>query len=215
MPTSAPPGTRNERRRAATRQALVHAARQILAEGGENGASIQHIAHRADVGFGSFYNHFESKSELFDAAVTDALEEIGRTFDDGLGDVEDPAELVSGGFRLAARMSDTHPEVMQVLRRRALGLAHSDLGLAPRARRDIEQGIATGRFDVADPVLAVSVLGGSLLSLIELRFSRPELDGDATAIGMAELVLRMLGLRPDDAAEVARRPVPPVARTPR
>ncbi|MER5519894.1 helix-turn-helix domain-containing protein, partial [Streptomyces sp. NPDC002763] len=31
---------------------------------GDTSASIQAIAERADVGFGSFYNHFDSKAEL-------------------------------------------------------------------------------------------------------------------------------------------------------
>src|SRR3954471_24173627 len=100
MPTSAPPRNRFERRRAETRQALVGAARQILAETGDTSASIQTIAERADVGFGSFYNHFESKTELFDAAVVDALEELGQTFDEHLQNIDDPAELVAAGLRL-------------------------------------------------------------------------------------------------------------------
>jgi hypothetical protein len=32
---------------------------------------------KADVGFGPFYNHFSTKSELFEAAVADVLEELG------------------------------------------------------------------------------------------------------------------------------------------
>jgi AcrR family transcriptional regulator len=210
---ASPPGNRNERRRAATRQALVRAARQLLAEGGEAEASIQLIAQRADVGFGSFYNHFTSKTELFDAAVVDVLEEFGQAFDDGLRGVDDPAELVSGGFRLAARMADTHTEVLQVLRRRALGLVHAEHGLAPRARRDLEHGIATGRFTAVDPVIALSAMGGSLLALVELLLTHPNLDCDAAATDMAELVLRMLGLPHDDAGEVARRPLPDLSPT--
>ncbi|HEX6340259.1 TetR/AcrR family transcriptional regulator [Umezawaea sp.] len=210
MSSPAPSGNRNERRRAATRRALVRAARQILAEGGEAAASIQLIAERADVGFGSFYNHFASKVELFDVAVAEALEEFGRAFDEGLSGVEDPAELMSGGFRLAARMADTHPQVMQVLRRRATGLLHADTGLGPRARRDLEHGIAEGRFARVDPVIALAALGGAMLALVELRFTRPELDGDAAATDMAEMVLRMLGLPHEEAVEVAGRPLPDV-----
>ncbi|MEV8532658.1 TetR/AcrR family transcriptional regulator [Streptomyces sp. NPDC051211] len=208
MPTSAPPHNRFERRRAETRQALVRAARQILAETGDTSASIQTIAERADVGFGSFYNHFESKTELFDAAVRDALEEFGRTFDEHLGGIEDPAELVAAGFRLSARLADSRPELMKVLRHRGLGHVHSDSGLAPRARRDIEVGVASGRFTVTDPTVALTALGGSLLALVELRFARPELDGDEAASNLAEMLLRMLGIPPADAREVARRPLP-------
>ncbi|MEU3615126.1 TetR/AcrR family transcriptional regulator [Streptomyces sp. NPDC006872] len=211
MPTSALPGNRFERRRAETRGALVRAARQILAETGDTGASIQAIAERADVGFGSFYNHFESKTELFEAAVVDALEEFGQTFDERLSGIDDPAELVAAGFRLSARMADSHPELMQVLRRRGLGHLYSDNGLATRALRDLQVGIASGRFTDVEPVVALSALGGTLLSLVELRFARPDLDGDEAAVNLAEMVLRMLGVPPDDAHGVARRPLPDLA----
>ncbi|MER6347995.1 TetR/AcrR family transcriptional regulator [Streptomyces sp. NPDC001595] len=208
MSTSAQVGNRFERRRAETRRALVRAARQILAETGDTGVSIQAIAERADVGFGSFYNHFASKTELFDAAVTDALEEFGQTFDRRLAGIDDPAELVAAGFRLSARMADSHPELMQILRRRGLGHLHSDQGLAPRARRDVETGVAAGRFSPVDPSVALCALGGTLLSLVELRFARPDLDGDEAATDLAEMALRMLGVAADDAHEVARRPLP-------
>ncbi|MFJ9721777.1 TetR/AcrR family transcriptional regulator [Streptomyces sp. NPDC101209] len=208
MPTSAPPGNRFERRRAETRRALVRAARQILAETGDTGVSIQAIAERADVGFGSFYNHFESKTELFEAAVIDALEEFGQSFDERLSGLDDPAELVAAGFRLSARMADTRPELMQVLRRRGLGYIHSDNGLARRAVRDLEAGMASGRFTAVDPAVALSALGGTLLSLVELRFARPDLDGDEAAVNLAEMVLLMLGVPADDAHGVARRPLP-------
>ncbi|MCI3273939.1 TetR/AcrR family transcriptional regulator [Streptomyces cylindrosporus] len=208
MPTSAPPSNRFERRRAATRKALIGAARQILAETGDTGASIQAIAERADVGFGSFYNHFESKNELFEAAVVDALEEFGQNFDKRLAGIDDPAELVAAGFRLSARMADSHPELMQVLRRGGLGHVHSGNGLTWRALRDLQAGVASGRFTAVDPTVALSALGGTLLSLVELRFARPEVDGDEAAANLAEMVLRMLGLPADDAHEVARRPLP-------
>ncbi|MGC0397485.1 AcrR family transcriptional regulator [Streptomyces sp. SAI-126] len=209
MSTSAPPSNRFERRRAETRGALVRAARQILAESGDTSASIQAIAERADVGFGSFYNHFDSKAELFETAVIDALEEFGQAFDERLTGIDDPAELLAAGFRLSARMADSHPELMQVLRRRGLGHIHSDNGLSRRAMRDLQVGIASGRFTATlDPVVALTALGGTLLSLVELRFARPEVDGDEAAVNLAEMVLRMLGLPADDAHEVARRPLP-------
>jgi AcrR family transcriptional regulator len=211
MSTSAPPSNRFERRRAETRRALVRAARQILAETGDTSASIQAIAERADVGFGSFYNHFESKTELFEAAVVDALEEFGQNFDERLAGIDDPAELLAAGFRLSARMADSHPELMQVLRRRGLGHIHSDNGLTRRAVRDVQAGLASGRFTAVEPVVALSALGGTLLSLVELRFARPEVDGDEAAVSLAEMVLRMLGVPSDDAHEVARRPLPDLA----
>lgn len=202
------PTNRFERRRAETRHALIRAARRILAETGDSGASIKAIAERADVGFGTFFNHFASKAELFDAAVVDALEEFGETIDEHTQGMDDPAELLVAGFRLSARMADSHPELMKVLRYRGLGHVHSDRGLAPRALRDLEVGVASGRFCPVEATVAMSALGGTLLALVELRFARPERDGDEEASNLAEMVLRMLGLPPDEAREVARRPLP-------
>lgn len=208
MSTSAPPKNRFERRRAETRQALVRAARQILAETGDTSASIQAIAERADVGFGSFYNHFESKAELFDAAVADALEEFGQVIDERVRGIDDPAELVAVGFRLTARMADSHQELLRILRDRGLAHIHSGQGLAPRALRDLEIGIASGRFTCAGATTALSAVGGTLMSLVALRLARPDLDGDEAASELAEMVLRMLGVPADDAHEITWRPLP-------
>jgi AcrR family transcriptional regulator len=208
MPTSAPPANRFERRRAATRQALIRAAREILAESDDTSVSIQAIADRADVGFGSFYNHFDSKTALFDQAVLDALDEYGQEIDARLSGVDDPAERVAFGVRLSAALADSHPEMMRILCHRGLGHIHSDRGLSPRALGDIRTGQASGRFTVTDPEIALSALGGSLLALLDLHLTRPGADRDATARTMAEMMLRMLGVPADEARDIAGRPLP-------
>jgi AcrR family transcriptional regulator len=191
-----------------TRQALVRAARKILAESGDTGASIRVIAERADVGFGSFYNHFTSKPDLFEAAVADALEEYAEAIDEGLRGVEDPAERLAGGVRLSARMAESHPEIMRILCHSELGRICAGHGLAPRAKRDVEHGMASGRFTVVDPVIALTALNGSLLALLELWFNRPEADRDQAAGTLAAMLLHMLGLPADEARDLTRRPLP-------
>ncbi|MET8955955.1 TetR/AcrR family transcriptional regulator [Streptomyces sp. NPDC004533] len=205
---SASPRNRFERRRAETRQALIRAARTILAESGDTSASIRAIAERADVGFGSFYNHFTCKPDLFDAAVADALEEYAQAIDQRLHGVDDPAERLAGGVRLSARMAESHPEIMRILCHSELGRICAGHGLAPRAKRDMEQGMASGRFTAVDPVVALTILNGGLLALLELWLNRPEADSDHAAGKMAELLLHMLGLSPDEARDLARRPLP-------
>ncbi|WP_293995846.1 TetR/AcrR family transcriptional regulator [Streptomyces sp.] len=198
---------RFERRRAGTRQALVRAARQILAESGDTSASIQAIAGRADVGFGSFYNHFDSKRDLFGVALEDAMEEFGQAIDERLHGVDDPAERLAGGLRLSARLAESHPEIMRIVCHSELGRICAGRGLAPRMRLDVEQGIASDRFTVVDPVIALSALNGSLLALVELWLSKPQVDIDQAAATMAEVLLHMLGLSPEEAHDVARGPL--------
>ena len=64
----APRVSRLDRRKARTRQALIDAAVRLIAEGRGDRASIQEITEEADIGFGSFYNHFDSKEQLFQTA---------------------------------------------------------------------------------------------------------------------------------------------------
>ncbi|MFC4610406.1 TetR/AcrR family transcriptional regulator [Streptomyces maoxianensis] len=199
---------RFERRRSETRQALVRAARRILAESGDTSVSVQTIAQLADVGAGSFYNHFTSKPHLFDAALADALNQYADAIDERLRFFDDPAERVAAGVRLSAHVAESNPEIMRILCHSALARIYAGRGLlASRARRDVEQGIASGRFTVADPVIALYALNGSLLALLELWFTRPELDWDKVAGNMAEMILHMLGLSREEARHAARRPL--------
>jgi AcrR family transcriptional regulator len=56
---------RTEARRAETRERIVGAALQLIAEGGYVNAQIAAVANRADVAVGTVYRYFPSKSELF------------------------------------------------------------------------------------------------------------------------------------------------------
>ena len=72
---------RLDRRKARTRQALIDAAIGLIAEGRGDRASIQEITEAADVGFGSFYNHFDSKEQLFQTVSEEVFERWGQLID--------------------------------------------------------------------------------------------------------------------------------------
>jgi hypothetical protein len=85
--------------------------------------------------------------------------------------------------------------------------------LGPFAERDIRRGVQCGRLSVGDERAALYGAGGALLGVM-----RAILDGQAPAdadVHHAEGVLRLLGLTVTDAAEVARRPLPPLALSPK
>ena len=56
---------RTEARRAATRERIVAAALEQVAEGGYGSAGVQAVAARAGVAVGTVYRHFPSKGDLF------------------------------------------------------------------------------------------------------------------------------------------------------
>ena len=200
-------GNRLDRRKAKTRAALIRAAQTLIAEGRTN-APILEITQAADVGMGSFYNHFETKEELFDAAVESVMDAYGQLLDTLTAGIEDPAEVFATSFRLAGRLHRREPELSRVLLNNALRLLSSEDGLAPRARRDIQAGVDAGRFKVQDVDLAVTMAAGALVCLGQLLHDQPARDDAAAADGLAEDLLRMFGVPPKQAHRICTLPLP-------
>jgi AcrR family transcriptional regulator len=205
---AAAPLSRAERRKAATRQKLIDAARAMLAAGTAADASIQEITNAADVGFGSFYNHFSTKTELFEAAVTDVLEELGELFDRLSVDVDDPALAYAQTTRLTLRVCRSRPQTCAVLVRHGMSYMEAEDGVAPRLLRDLEAGIASGRFRDAEPRLLRAALSGAVLATLQMALTHPDLVDDAACDQLVEQLLRLLGVPPDEARELAHAPLP-------
>ena len=161
------PVNRLERRKQRTRAALIQAARRFIASGKLN-VPVLEITQAADVGMGSFYNHFDNKEELFEAAVADVLDTHGALLDQLTATIDDPAETFACSFRMTGRLFRRRPQESQILLVNGLNLIWSDRGLGPRALRDIELATAAGRFTVNDPKLALAVAAGALLGLGKL-----------------------------------------------
>ena len=200
--------TRLDRRKARTRQALVDAAVRLIAEGRGDRASVQEITEAADIGFGSFYNHFESKDQLFETASTEVLERWAAMIDRASADLTDPAEVFSRSLRLSARLSWTHPEVARFITGAGLDLLDAEGGLAPRARRDIRAGQAAGQFTVGEPEVALSAVAGGLIGLLRLHQQHPEQVAETAGDDLAEACLRLLGLPAHKAKKLAHQPLP-------
>ncbi len=195
--------TRRQRRRAQTRSSLVAAAQTLFARQGVESTAIAEITEAADVGFGSFYNHFESKEEIADAVLGEALEQQKAALFALIDPLTDPAEVVALAHASLVEQTTTNPTFGWLLVR--LDASHRLLirALGDRARQDIRDGITTGRFTTSDPEVTFFATGGALLLVM-----RAVLDGDLGADAArrhCEGLLRMLGLGDDEVADIARR----------
>src|ERR687890_1434680 len=65
-----------EERRAATRRALLGAARELFAEGGYHATAAGEVVGRAGLTRGAMYHHFEDKRDLFRAVVEEVEVEV-------------------------------------------------------------------------------------------------------------------------------------------
>ena len=105
---------RLERRKQRTRAALIQAA-QVFIGAGKLNAPILEITQAADVGMGSFYNYFDSKEELFAAALNEVLDAHGALLDEVTESLDDPAETFACSFRLTGRLFRRRPQESRVL----------------------------------------------------------------------------------------------------
>jgi AcrR family transcriptional regulator len=202
-PTPSPAtGDRRTRRREATRRKLIDSGRTLFASQGVDATRINEITELADVGFGSFYNHFADKEELVDAVMAEVAEEQGRVVEETTGDFDDPAAVVAFAHAHFVRLAREDPTFGRLLIR--LDASHRVMSeaLGPRALRDIQAGLDSGRFSFSPAPAALLATGGALLGTM-----RGVVDGilgpDAERTH-ATAVLRMLGLEPADAEEIAR-----------
>ena len=198
---------RLERRKQRTRAALIQAAQAFIGAGKLN-VPVLEITQAADVGMGSFYNHFDSKDELFAAAVNEVLDAHGGLLDQITESLDDPAETFACSFRLTGRLFRRRPQESRVLLANGVSLMSSDRGLAPRALRDIIAGARASRFRIDDPKLALAVAGGALMGLGQLLADEPDRDDAQAADRVTEDVLRLFGMDADEAHDICQRPLP-------
>ena len=191
-----------------TENELRDAARELISSEGYANTTIVGITETAGKSLGSFYNYFESKEELWQAATDAALESVGDYLDSLTVGFEDPVEKFTQSFRLSGRLFRLEPQLSRVLLNSEAAAFAAAGGLAPRSRRDIESAAAQGRFDVDDPDLALAIVAGSLLSMGRLLLAQPDRDEAATVDGTTERVLRALGISTDEARTLCSSPLP-------
>lgn len=203
---------RRARRSRDIRKRLMSAAQRTMARRGIEATTIQEITDAADVGFGSFYNYFESKEAIVEAVVRETIESVGDALDGIADSVNDPAEIVSASVRhtLTRVIEDEHWGWFLI--QSGLSVPTFRVGLVQRMARDIDIGIRAGRFQVADRDGVVYAVSGAVLALMSAQL-RKEIGEDAPQRG-AEVVLRMLGLSQSEASRVARLPLPAVELPP-
>ena len=224
-PTKEPRGARRKR---ATRQKLINAGLALMSERGKNGVSINEITEAADVGFGSFYNHFESKDAIYDALIEEVLNSIGDAIEVATNELEDPAEILAAAIRNVMNHAQRNPVWGRFLLRTAYSSEVLTLGMGKYMMNDLLRGIDSKRFNVNDPVMAFLTVGGSVLSALALSIELTEGTKNTTTSNVVQVadgfgyslekldertasaVLQILGLSASEADAIANAPLPDI-----
>ena len=82
----------------------------MFARKGIDNTRINEITEEADVGFGSFYNHFDSKEAIVEAVLAETVSAQAAAVDRLTKDLDDPAEVVSVAHRYFVQRASTDPD---------------------------------------------------------------------------------------------------------
>ena len=87
--------------KAATRQRILEAARQLFATGGFDTSTTRDIADAAGIATGTLFNYFPTKEALLAFLAAEAIAGVDRDFEEGAGEclLEELFAFVAAGLR--------------------------------------------------------------------------------------------------------------------
>lgn len=200
--------TKSLPKRERTRQQLLVAAAQVFAEKGVEAAAIQEIAAVAGVANGTFYNYFETKDAVLEAAAIHYGVSYCERITASYAHIKDGAERMAIGGRHYMTLAFEQPQMARFMLSVALSSGIWDEKIRPYVYADLMMGIRQKRFHVASKEAAMDLITGTNMAAMRSLLSGTAGRGHITAT--AASILRGLGMDPKEADEIARRPLPPL-----
>lgn len=192
-----------------TRRLLLDAAVKVFAAHGVEAGTIQEIAAVAGVANGTFYNYFQTKEEIMEAAAVAVGVDYCRRIAASAAHIPDGAERMSIGGRRYMLMALEQPELARFAMSVAIFSPVWAAQVEPFIRADLTLGIRQKRFHVSSVPAAMDMITGTNYAGINSILAGRA--GKSHVATLSATILRGLGMTPQEADEIARRPLPPMS----
>ena len=155
-----PNGTpgRRERRRLELRQRLLEAGRELFEERGYDESKVAEICERADVAYGTFFNHFPTKLDLLSALADLSVQEVAEGLEEltkqGGGISDQLIALFEGGAQSFEGLDGKQRELLARIQKLAYSDSPEDRDRRFHAAFEefLRRGVADGRVRDDTPV---------------------------------------------------------------
>lgn len=195
-------------RREKTRQLLLESAVVVFAQKGPDDAQIEDFIATAGVARGTFYNYFSTTTELLSAVSGHMSDEVLHAVDPVVQSETDPAARLATGTRLYMELACRYPLWGAFITRVGARAASRGKLLDICINRDVELGLAAGRFKGANALVIRDMVLGSIFYGIETVLTEQTRDFHAEELVAA--FLRGIGLSEEEARAISLRPLPSV-----
>jgi AcrR family transcriptional regulator len=194
-----------------TRMGLLRTAHQLMSKKGVDGTTIQEITDGADVGFGTFYNYFESKDDLATQVLDCVINNLGQRNDlvTQKTHVTDHVLIVATSVRLVAREMMTNPMWHWWVKRPDLLVERMRAGFRPFGIRDMKRAIGSKQYRIIGDDMDTAwsfliwLLAGGIKDIVD-GYRPPAIEAT-----IAESVMRVMGVSRERAAAVSSVELPP------
>jgi AcrR family transcriptional regulator len=192
-------------RPALSRDAIVAAAREMVADAGLEALSLRRLASRLGVTAPALYAHVEGKSDLLRALAEQELDALGQRF--AAVATDDPVERMRANAREYVAYARENPELFRVMflfppaLSAAVAIpAGTELPAATRAFQSsvgaVEDAAASGRIHVEDTLLTALALWSAVHGVavvLQLGFDFPPDLEDALVAEVTDRLLQGYG----------------------
>ncbi len=184
----------------------MKATYEIIARRGLEGLVIQDITAAADVGYGSFYNHFLSKDAIVGATIDAARLHLKQMYERLDGLTADRAEAFAIDLRMWLHLSKADKIWGWFMIRTVLSGEELRSSVGGVLKRALQAGVKDGAFAPEDIDMAHEIVGGLLLlGTLKLVSADVADDYGDKIVGTA---LKTLGVPKDKVEHIMSKPLP-------
>ncbi len=188
-----------------TRERILDAAVEVVAQRGYSAASVQEIVDRSGTSKGSFYFHFHGKEKMVMVLVDRMSEKLLKKIHDSIRHQPTPVHRVAAGIEVLMATFGRQRKVAQVLLLNIMGHGKAvDKKFLPMRDRfaeliqqELDAAVAQGQIAPQDTALLSRMWVGSLQEVIMrwLLTGQPSHLTDATP-SLRSALLRSIGVDP-------------------
>jgi AcrR family transcriptional regulator len=114
-PTKSRGRPRDEALHCRRRGEILDKAADLFARHGYPNTDLEFIAGPLKISKGTIYRYFESKEQLFLAAVAWGLDRLEEHMDRAVKHIEDPLEMIAAAVRAYLEIFQSHPQLVELL----------------------------------------------------------------------------------------------------
>jgi AcrR family transcriptional regulator len=191
------------------RQQIIELATRRFADGGYDRTSVAEIVTTLGVGKGVFYWYFDSKEELFQEILREAMKDLRRSQQLLIADVDDPVERLRLGIRASARWWADHRDLYRLLE---FAATQQDFARSIRKGREVAVGdtmkhvrdaIDRGLIRDVDPLYIAHAILAVTSQLVGVFVHQKGNEPDRVAEMAASFVLEGILRPPDERRDAA------------